>query len=78
MSAPMDLGSAAAAGGSSIDNPEVTTMWRVRKTIHAMLAERGYLLTQDDMSMTIEDFKATFGDSPKSVVGGARAPPAGE
>ena len=63
MSAPMDMGPAA----SGSDNPEVTTMWRVRKTIHAMLAERGYLLTQDDMSMTIEDFKATFGDSPKSV-----------
>jgi len=46
------------------DNPELSTMWRVRKTIHAMLAERGYLLTQDDMTMTMDDFKATFGDNP--------------
>lgn len=32
-----------------------------------MLAERGYLLTQDDMNMTMDDFKATFGDNPPSV-----------
>jgi len=50
-----------------VASAELSTMWRVRKTIHAMLAERGYLLTQDDMTMTMEDFKATFGDSPKYV-----------
>ena len=46
---------------------ELSTLWRVRRTIHAMLAERGYLLTQDDMNMTMDDFKATFGDNPPSV-----------
>lgn len=43
---------------------ELSTLWRVRKTIHAMLNERGYLLTQEDMSMTIEQFKEKFGDNP--------------
>lgn len=46
------------------DNPETIALWRVRKTIHAMLNERGYLLTQDDMTMSKEDFITTFGDNP--------------
>ena len=45
---------------------ELSNLWRVRKTIHAMLNERGYLLTQEDMNMTMEEFKTHFGDNPPS------------
>jgi hypothetical protein len=46
---------------------ELSTLWRVRKTIHAMLNERGYLLTQEDMKMTLDEFKDKFGENPPYV-----------
>ena len=52
----------------------MVALWRVRKTIHAMLDERKYLLTQDDLNMTKEEFKMTFGENPPSVTR-TRAPP---
>jgi len=42
----------------------ISTLWRVRKTVHAMLLERGYVLTQKDLSMTLDEFKAEKGENP--------------
>jgi len=42
---------------------ELSFLWRVRVTVNAMLLSRGYLLTREDLEMSIEEFKARFSDS---------------
>ena len=48
---------------------ELSLLWRVRKTVHAMLEARGYLLSQEDVRMELDDFRQRFGDP--TVPGGA-------
>jgi len=38
-------------------------LWRVRKTINEMLNDRGYIVTQEDLKMTLDLFKEKFADS---------------
>jgi len=38
-------------------------LWRVRKTINEMLNDRGYIVTQEDLKMTFDQFKEKFVDS---------------
>jgi DNA-directed RNA polymerase I, II, and III subunit RPABC1 len=39
-------------------------MWRIRKTIMQMCHDRGYLVTQDELDQTLEQFIEQFGDRP--------------
>ena len=39
-------------------------MWRVRKTVMQLCHDRGYLVTQDELDQTIDQFKEQFGDKP--------------
>lgn len=46
------------------DTAEVDKLWRIRKTIMQMCHDRGYLVTQDELDQTIEQFIEQFGDRP--------------
>ncbi|EFO15747.1 DNA-directed RNA polymerase I [Loa loa] len=46
------------------DELETYKLWRVRKTIMQMCHDRGYLVTQEELDQTLENFKETFGDKP--------------
>ncbi|VDK82871.1 unnamed protein product [Onchocerca ochengi] len=46
------------------DEIETYKLWRVRKTIMQMCHDRGYLVTQEELDQTLENFKDTFGDKP--------------
>jgi len=46
------------------DSIEVDRLWRIRKTIMQMCHDRGYLVTQDELDQTIEQFIEQFGDRP--------------
>ncbi len=39
-------------------------LYRVRKTTFKMLSNRGYIVPEDELTMTTADFKEKFGDSP--------------
>lgn len=60
------------------DENETYRLWRVRKTVMQvfiyfknsfkikiqMCHDRGYLVTQDELDQTLDQFKATYGDRP--------------
>lgn len=46
------------------DAAEVDRMWRIRKTVMQMSHDRGYLVTQDELDQTLEQFVEQFGDRP--------------
>ncbi|KAG9510180.1 DNA-directed RNA polymerases I, II, and III subunit RPABC1, partial [Fragariocoptes setiger] len=46
------------------DEAETYKLWRVRKTILQLCHDRGYLIAQDELDQTLDDFKAHFGDRP--------------
>ncbi|KAK6103040.1 Uncharacterized protein BM_BM14030 [Brugia malayi] len=46
------------------DELETYKLWRVRKTVMQMCHDRGYLVTQEELDQTLENFKETFGDKP--------------
>jgi len=46
------------------DEQETYKLWRIRKTIMQLCHDRGYLVTQDELDQTLEQFKAQFGDKP--------------
>ena len=46
------------------DDAETYKLWRIRKTVMALCHDRGYLVTQDELDQTIDQFKAQFGDKP--------------
>ncbi|CAJ0585604.1 unnamed protein product, partial [Mesorhabditis spiculigera] len=43
------------------DDHEFYKMWRVRKTIMQMCHDRGYLVTQEELDLTIDEFKLNHG-----------------
>lgn len=45
-------------------SPNASKMFRVRKTCLKMLNKRGYIIDDDVLDMTTEDFKDKFGDNP--------------
>ena len=45
-------------------NDEVTKLWRVRKTVHKMLEDRKYLVSQEDLKRSKESVRARDGDRP--------------
>ena len=46
------------------DEQETYKMWRVRKTVMQLCHDRGYLVTQDELDQTLDQFKQQFGDKP--------------
>uniref|UniRef100_A0A1X7UMQ8 DNA-directed RNA polymerases I, II, and III subunit RPABC1 n=1 Tax=Amphimedon queenslandica TaxID=400682 RepID=A0A1X7UMQ8_AMPQE len=48
-----------------MDNEEVTyRLWRIRKTVMQMCHDRRYLVTQDELDQTLDQFKEQFGERP--------------
>jgi len=43
---------------------EASKMFRVRKTCYKMLNKRGYIVPENELNMTTDDFRAKFGDAP--------------
>uniref|UniRef100_A0A8C6E638 DNA-directed RNA polymerases I, II, and III subunit RPABC1 n=1 Tax=Moschus moschiferus TaxID=68415 RepID=A0A8C6E638_MOSMO len=43
---------------------ETHRLWKIRKTIMQLCHDRGYLVTQDELDQTLEEFKAQSGDKP--------------
>ncbi|XP_030852190.1 DNA-directed RNA polymerases I, II, and III subunit RPABC1 [Strongylocentrotus purpuratus] len=46
------------------DEAETYRLWRVRRTIMQLCHDRGYLVTQEELDQTLEQFKEQFGDKP--------------
>lgn len=46
------------------DETETYRFWRIRKTLMQMCHDRGYLVTQDELDQTLEQFKEQFGERP--------------
>ncbi|CDW55706.1 DNA directed RNA polymerases I, II, and III [Trichuris trichiura] len=46
------------------DEMETFRLWRVRKTAMQMCHDRGYLVTQEELDQTLDEFKRQFGDRP--------------
>ena len=44
------------------DEQETYKLWRIRKTIMQLCHDRGYLVTQDELDQTLDQFKVTFTD----------------
>jgi DNA-directed RNA polymerase I, II, and III subunit RPABC1 len=55
-----------AFGGGAVGglSAEASRMYRVRKTCYKMLNKRGYIVPEEELSMTTDDFRNKFGDSP--------------
>lgn len=43
---------------------EIYKLWRVRKTILKLCHDRYYLIAQDELDQSLEDFKRQYGDKP--------------
>jgi DNA-directed RNA polymerase I, II, and III subunit RPABC1 len=43
---------------------ETSRLFRVRKTCLKMLTKRGYIVDEEDVNMSTEDFRLKFGDEP--------------
>lgn len=43
---------------------EVTRLFRVWRTLHQMLRDRGYLIDPDQLELSMEEFKSKLGDTP--------------
>ena len=41
------------------DDAETYKLWRIRKTIMQLCHDRGYLVTQEELEQTLEQFKVT-------------------
>ena len=46
------------------DEAETYKLWRIRKTVMALCHDRGYLVTQEELDQSLEQFKVQFGDKP--------------
>ncbi|KAL5017235.1 hypothetical protein ScPMuIL_006824, partial [Solemya velum] len=46
------------------DEQETYRLWRIRKTIMQLCHDRGYLVMQDELDQTLDQFKAQFGEKP--------------
>ena len=41
---------------------ETTRLWRIRKTAVQMVHDRGYMVSQAELDMSLQQFKNTFGE----------------
>ena len=46
------------------DEQETYKLWRIRKTVLQLCHDRGYLVTTDELELTLEQFKQLYGDKP--------------
>lgn len=46
------------------DEGEIYRLWRVRKTVMQLCHDRGYLVTQEELDQTLDQFKELYGESP--------------
>uniref|UniRef100_G1PYI8 DNA-directed RNA polymerases I, II, and III subunit RPABC1 n=1 Tax=Myotis lucifugus TaxID=59463 RepID=G1PYI8_MYOLU len=46
------------------DEEETYRLWKIRKTIMQLCHDRSYLVTQDELDQTLEEFKAQYRDKP--------------
>ncbi|CAF0772996.1 unnamed protein product [Rotaria sp. Silwood1] len=46
------------------DETLIYNLWRIRRTVLQMCHDRGYLVSQDELDQTLDQFKDTFGDKP--------------
>lgn len=46
------------------DQQETYKLWRIRKTVMQLCHDRGYLVTQEELDQTLDEFKSVFGDKP--------------
>jgi len=46
------------------DEAEVYKLWRIRKTVMQMCHDRGYLVTQDELDQSVDQFTEQFGSRP--------------
>ena len=46
------------------DEALVYKLWRIRKTVMHLCHDRGYLVTQDELDQTLEQFKEQYGEKP--------------
>uniref|UniRef100_A0A9J8D914 DNA-directed RNA polymerases I, II, and III subunit RPABC1 n=1 Tax=Cyprinus carpio carpio TaxID=630221 RepID=A0A9J8D914_CYPCA len=46
------------------DEEETYRLWKIRKTIMQLCHDRGYLVTQDELDQTLDEFRNQFGDKP--------------
>ena len=42
------------------DEQETYKMWRVRRTVMQLCHDRGYLVTQDELDQTLDQFKVSL------------------
>lgn len=47
---------------------DMAKMWTIRRTVHDMLLARGYIVAQEDVDMTLELYKDTFGNQPREAL----------
>jgi DNA-directed RNA polymerase I, II, and III subunit RPABC1 len=45
---------------SSTADKETTRLWRVHKTIHQLVHDRGYTVSQAELEMSLSEFTSTF------------------
>jgi DNA-directed RNA polymerase I, II, and III subunit RPABC1 len=46
------------------DEEETYKLWRIRKTVLQLCHDRGYLVTNEELEQSLEQFKQTYGDKP--------------
>ncbi len=46
---------------ATLTSVAASKLFRIRKTVCAMLSKRGYVVLDEDLNMRVEDFAATFG-----------------
>jgi DNA-directed RNA polymerase I, II, and III subunit RPABC1 len=44
---------------------QLSRLWRVRKTVCKMLDDRGFIIGEDDLDMTLDQFKERYTEQPK-------------
>lgn len=46
------------------DELEIYRLWRIRKTVMQLCHDRGYLVTQEELDQTLDQFTQQYGDKP--------------
>lgn len=46
---------------------EGVRLWRAWRTAHEMVQDRGYQLSEEEVKITLDEFKAKFGDGDGNV-----------
>lgn len=44
----------------SLSERETSRLWRVHKTIHQLVHDRGYVVSQGELEMSLQEFTFTF------------------